>query len=361
MDEELADFDDGENGSTANQFRRPYDAFLYDICNEPPYKETPVTENVDDEAIRREGQSDDERDGEVEIPVVKIKYSVHDPTVHWKKMQPHYCERYGSFEELRFCLTNYAVANGYPIRITKSSSLRLQAKCGVDSKGKKCPFNLWASWMNDEDSIQIKGLDEEHTCVKDYRHGTLVNPDWIAKQFLKQLFVRPKMKAREIKEEVKKKFLCVVSKGQCYRAKKRAFEFLNGKLTEHYARIWDYAAEVKRSNPGSSAEVCVDVKEDGRHVFHRIYICFKAIKEGWRRGCRRVIGLDGCFLKGQCKGELLTAIGRDGNNQVYPIAWAVVEVENRDNWLWFLELLVADLGLQLGGGLTVISDQHKVT
>ena len=107
--------------------------------------------------------------------------------------------------------------------------------------------------------------------------------------------------------------------------------------------------------------MCVDVKEDGRHVFHRIYICFKAIKEGWRRGCRRVSGQDGCFLKGQCKGELLTAIGRDGNNQVYPIAWAVVEVENRDNWLWFLELLVADLGLQLGGGLTVISDQHKVT
>ncbi|GKD25624.1 putative integrase, partial [Tanacetum coccineum] len=46
----------------------------------------------------------------------------------------------------------------------------------------------------------------------------------------------------------------------------------------------------------------------------------------------KVIGLDGCFLKGTCRGELLTAMGRDGNNQMFPIAWAVVNVENTDNW-----------------------------
>nr|KAJ0189575.1 hypothetical protein LSAT_V11C800413560 [Lactuca sativa] len=65
-------------------------------------------------------------------------------------------------------------------------------------------------------------------------------------------------------------------------------------------------------------------------------------------GCRRVIGLDGCFLKGQIKGELLTAVGRDEDNHVYPIAWAVIDVENKDNWTWFIELLVADLDLDCG-------------
>lgn len=61
------------------------------------------------------------------------------------------------------------------------------------------------------------------------------------------------------------------------------------------------------------------------------------------------------------KGELLTAIGRDANNQVYPIAWAVVDVENKSNWTWFLELLSGDLDLIDGRGLVVISDQHKVS
>ncbi|CAI9293701.1 unnamed protein product [Lactuca saligna] len=63
--------------------------------------------------------------------------------------------------------------------------------------------------------------------------------------------------------------------------------------------------------------------------------------------------------KGICKGELLCAIGRDENNGIYPIAWAVVYVENKKNWRWFLDLLIDDLGLNLCYGYSVISDQHK--
>nr|KAJ0228024.1 hypothetical protein LSAT_V11C100048290 [Lactuca sativa] len=56
-------------------------------------------------------------------------------------------------------------------------------------------------------------------------------------------------------------------------------------------------------------------------------------KVSWSKCCRaKVIGLDGSFLKGQCKGELLTAIRRDGNNHVYPIAWDVIETANKPNW-----------------------------
>ena len=51
-------------------------------------------------------------------------------------------------------------------------------------------------------------------------------------------------------------------------------------------------------------------------VFHIIYICLDACRRGFLDGCRRVIGLDGCFLKGPMKGELLSAIGRDANNQI---------------------------------------------
>ncbi|GJZ63727.1 hypothetical protein Tco_0620148 [Tanacetum coccineum] len=60
------------------------------------------------------------------------------------------------------------------------------------------------------------------------------------------------------------------------------------------------------------------------------------------------------------QGEILTAIGRDGNNHIYPVAWAVVNVENKDNWTRFLELLEEDLGCSRGNGLTLMSDQHKV-
>ncbi|GJT44658.1 multidrug resistance-associated protein 5 [Tanacetum coccineum] len=52
-------------------------------------------------------------------------------------------------------------------------------------------------------------------------------------------------------------------------------------------------------------------------------------------------------------------MGRDANNQMYPIAWVVVRVENADNWGWFLHLLHDDLSLNDGNGITIISDSHK--
>ncbi|KAL0430654.1 UNVERIFIED_CONTAM: hypothetical protein Sradi_0691400 [Sesamum radiatum] len=55
-------------------------------------------------------------------------------------------------------------------------------------------------------------------------------------------------------------------------------------------------------------------------------------------GCRPVIGVDGCHLKGPYGGVLLTAVSIDPNN-LYPLAYAVVAGETRESWQWFLELL----------------------
>ena len=85
------------------------------------------------------------------------------------------------------------------------------------------------------------------------------------------------------------------------------------------------------------------------------------MKDGWKLGCRKIIALDGCFLKKPYVGEILTAVGRDANNHIFPVAWAVVNVENKDNWSWFLDLLRDDLDMPTGKGLTLMSDQHKVT
>nr|XP_016467760.1 PREDICTED: uncharacterized protein LOC107790355 [Nicotiana tabacum] len=83
------------------------------------------------------------------------------------------------------------------------------------------------------------------------------------------------------------------------------------------------------------------------------------MKKGWPEGCRRIISLDGCFLKGICKGQLLVAVSKDENNQMFPIAWAIVEVENIFTWTWFLKCVTHDLELQDGNDLTIMSDMQK--
>ncbi|KAK8673509.1 hypothetical protein V6N13_111840 [Hibiscus sabdariffa] len=47
---------------------------------------------------------------------------------------------------------------------------------------------------------------------------------------------------------------------------------------------------------------------------------------------RPFVSLDGCFLKGMLEGALQVAVGMDANNQMYPIAWALVESETKYSW-----------------------------
>lgn len=46
------------------------------------------------------------------------------------------------------------------------------------------------------------------------------------------------------------------------------------------------------------------------------YVYLNALKEGFKAGCRKVIALDGTFLKGPHPGILLTVVGIDANNGI---------------------------------------------
>ena len=65
-------------------------------------------------------------------------------------------------------------------------------------------------------------------------------------------------------------------------------------------------------------------------------------------------------MKGPYPGQILTDVGIDSNNGIYPVAYVVVEFENRNSWTWFLENLTDDLDLTPRCNFTFISDRQKV-
>ena len=74
-----------------------------------------------------------------------------------------------------------------------------------------------------------------------------------------------------------------------------------------------------------------------------------------------MIGVDGTFLRGYARGILLTAIGIDADDSMYPLAFAVTQKENTFNWKWFIGLLKNSLELGDGSNLTLMSDMQKVS
>ena len=53
-------------------------------------------------------------------------------------------------------------------------------------------------------------------------------------------------------------------------------------------------------------------------------------------------------------------VGRDGNENMFPLAIAVVDIEEKVSWKWFINLLFEEFGSPSETGWVFISDQQKV-
>ncbi|KAI3809438.1 hypothetical protein L1987_25411 [Smallanthus sonchifolius] len=153
-----------------------------------------------------------------------------------------------------------------------------------------------------------------------------------------------------------------VSRVKVFRAKAIATHKIEGDFRLQYELLRDYCAELIRSNPGTSVKIEVEREFNPTSTtrqFKRIYICLGALKEGFKACGRKILGLDGCFMKGPYPGQILTDVGIDSNNDIYPVAYAMVEAETTSSWTWFLNCLGHDLYLYAKSNFTFISDRQK--
>ena len=87
--------------------------------------------------------------------------------------------------------------------------------------------------------------------------------------------------------------------------------------------IGAYANELLSKNKDFTIKIAVENKCNGNCLFKSLYICVGPLKRGFLERCRKVLNIDRCFLKGPWNGYVLAVVGRDANNQMYPVAWGV--------------------------------------
>ncbi|XP_065878297.1 uncharacterized protein [Euphorbia lathyris] len=259
-----------------------------------------------------------------------------------------------SSEQFREALANYAVKKGVQLTIRPNDSNRVRARCLAN-----CPWHLYGSKNKRTNNFMVKTYRPVHSC---YRTNTNrhCNTVYLTKFLKKKVTENPGVKIWQLQEHVKNTLEIYVGRTICRKAKLNIMKDYMGDYVKEFARLYDYRDEILRSNPGSTCVVLVDSKEIPVKLFFRgFYVCFDALKKGFTEGCRKCIGIDGNFLKGTVKNMMLVAVGKDGNHQIYPIAWAVVDSETKETYKWFLNLLQKDLGLGNGDGLCIVTDMQK--
>jgi len=248
------------------------------------------------------------------------------------------------------------VQSGRRLKLQKNDKRRCRVIC-LGGKG-KCSWFAYCAYMAETHIWQLRRINDKHKCSREF-NVKMLNAKWLSSRLENTLRDNPSLRVVDIRNKVTRKWNIDVTKSMARRAKTLAVEQVDGSFVEQFSKIYDYAHEILRSNPGSTAKVKMEGNE-GEKYFSRFYMCLKACKDSMI-SCRPFIGLDRCFLKHKYGGELLTVVGRDANDQMLPIACAVVKVENKDTWTWFLELLIDDLGgPDICAAYTFMSDQQKV-
>ena len=93
---------------------------------------------------------------------------------------------------------------------------------------------------------------------------------------------------------------------------------------------------LEKKNPGTIIDIVTDVDNQFKYLF----MAFSACIYGFRTSIRPIIAVDGTFLKSKYIGTLFVAVSKDGNNQIYPLAFRIGDSENNAYWEWFFYKII---------------------
>ncbi|KAL0004987.1 hypothetical protein SO802_012548 [Lithocarpus litseifolius] len=130
-----------------------------------------------------------------------------------------------------------------------------------------------------------------------------------------------------------------------------------GDFDESYTELPQFLVALKDANPTTVTQLKCDSRGvSGTCTFNCAFWAFGLCIEGFKH-CRPVISIDATHLYGKYKGKLLIAMATDANNEVYPLAFAVVKSESKETWGWFLACLTRFVTDRTN--LCIISDRHS--
>ena len=255
----------------------------------------------------------------------------------------------------RAALREYAIKKPVDIKFKLNERTKISVHC---KNG--CGWRCYASQISGELTFQIKTLTNDCTCPKSFKNSQATSA-YVAKRFIEDFSKNPNWELSGVHNHVMQNLSVDLSVNQVYRSKRKAKDLINGDEQLQYGVLRDYAHMIHTVDKGSRVILQTEMADEtSQPKFKRMYVRFNAQKVGFLGGCRPFIGLDGCHIKHRFGGQILSATAKDANDNIFPVAMAVVEQETRESWIWFLEIFAEDIGRPEELKLVFISDRQKV-
>ncbi|GLT45929.1 hypothetical protein SLA2020_197240 [Shorea laevis] len=264
-------------------------------------------------------------------------------------------QEFPDVQSCRRALRDAAIALRFEMQTVKSDKSRFTAKCA--SSG--CPWRIHAAKLPGVPNFSIRTIHNEHICggINHLGHQQ-ASVQWVADAVAEHLKENPHYKPKEILEEIHRVHGITLSYKQAWRGKERIMAAVRGSFEQDYRLLPWYCNLITITNPGSMALVYADSVVN---CFQRLFVSYHASIFGFLNACRPLIALDKTLLTNKYLGTLMLASGFDGEGSVFPLAFAVVDEENDDNWIWFISELrnLLEINAENMPKLTILSDRQK--
>ena len=191
----------------------------------------------------------------------------------------------------------------------------------------QCLWKLHAMAVKDTSFFSINKYKGLHTCVNpclNWDHQQL-NSNLVVDYIKAMIKTQFTLSIAAIQETIIEKFGYEISYKKEFVGKHKALTNLFGDFHKSYAGLPRFFMVLEQANPR-----CVvtwktfDSNMQNTEVFQCFFKAFHPFIEGFNH-CRPILNIDGTHLYGKYKGTLMIVMGADGNNQLFPLAFAITK------------------------------------
>ncbi|XP_025671900.1 uncharacterized protein [Arachis hypogaea] len=235
--------------------------------------------------------------------------------------------KFNTKQEFKDVVQEFTIQEERWIKFIKQDSVRCRAVCQVD----ECCWIEYASRDHEDCCWQIKIFYDDHICPRK-NSNRATNRAWLASKLVKKVRKYLNFKQCEAVEYFKSKCDLILHRNSIARALADARNVVYQDEKAQYAMLRDYVETLLKNNLESTVKIGVTPLLDGQIMFEKMYVCLSGCKNRFKAGYRPLIGLDSAFLETQIGGQILSAMAQDANHHIYVITWAIVNIENKENW-----------------------------